>query len=438
MPRDENGVYTPLRDWEADAANGTPFSPDRWNAQDADFAEALNDLPLKTVVPTVVPAGTLPTEVNPGSIMYEDGVVYIRIGQPVWVDVSSVGLTDADTIVEDVVEAVMDEGSALFHDTVLTGVPTAPTATTGTDTTQVATTEFVVAEIAAEIADLQPTSAKGLANGYAGLDSSGKVPVSQLPDAVLNVRERLTANRTYYVRSDGSDANNGLSDASDGAFATIQKALDVAVGLDLSIYTVTIQVGAGTYTAGAVLKSVLGTINIIGDTTTPSNVVIQPASGACFTAVSVQGRYFIAGFKTITTGGAIQYSVQGSFIELGHNEYGNAAGSGIHIYCGSGGRVITGNGNYTISAEEFGYHLFVDNNSVVYGGSRTVTLTGNPTFATFAHVTGGGNLRYPLTASGSVTAGKKYNVALNGTIESSGSTYPGPTAGTTASGGQFT
>lgn len=256
-------------------------------------------------------------------------------------------------------------------------------------------------------------------------------------NVAILVREMLTANRTYYVRTDGNDNNNGLSNTSGGAFATIQKAVDVAAALDLSIYSVTIQVGAGTYTAGAVLKSVLGAVYIVGDQTTPANVVIQPAAGACFTAVSVQGRYLIAGFKTITTGGAIQYSIQGSFVELGHNEYGDAAGSGIHIFCGLGGRILAGNTDYTISGTEFGWHIFLDNNSFLYSGNRTITFTGNPTFTEFVRVTGGANLRMQATFSGSVAAGKKYDVRMNGTAETGGSTYPGPTAGTTQTGGQF-
>lgn len=99
MPRDENGVFTPLRDWEADAAAGTPFSPDRWNAQDADFASALNDLPLANTVPTWVAPGTAASDVRPGSMMSQGGIVYVRIDEPVWLDVSSVGLTDAGPIV---------------------------------------------------------------------------------------------------------------------------------------------------------------------------------------------------------------------------------------------------------------------------------------------------------------------------------------------------
>ena len=41
--------------------------------------------------------------------------------------------------------------TSILEDSALTGTPTAPTAATGTDTTQVATTEYVRAEIAAEL-----------------------------------------------------------------------------------------------------------------------------------------------------------------------------------------------------------------------------------------------------------------------------------------------
>ncbi|TKT73671.1 DUF2793 domain-containing protein [Afipia massiliensis] len=67
-------------------------------------------------------------------------------------------------------------------------------------------------------------------------------------------REVLTANRTYYVRTDGSNSNDGLSNASGGAFLTLQKAIDIVAALDLSIYNVTIQVGSGTYTSGAAVN----------------------------------------------------------------------------------------------------------------------------------------------------------------------------------------
>jgi hypothetical protein len=61
-------------------------------------------------------------------------------------------------------------------------------------------------------------------------------------------RERLTADRNYYVRTDGSDSNTGLANTAGASFLTIQKAVDVVCNdIDLGDYLVTINVAAGNY-----------------------------------------------------------------------------------------------------------------------------------------------------------------------------------------------
>jgi hypothetical protein len=95
-------------------------------------------------------------------------------------------------------------------------------------------------------------------------------------------REVLTANRTYYVRANGSDSNNGLANTSGAAFLTIQKAIDVVAALDLSIYDVAIRVADGTYTAAATVKAPWvgsGAGTLTGNTTTPANCIITVAAG---------------------------------------------------------------------------------------------------------------------------------------------------------------
>jgi pectin methylesterase-like acyl-CoA thioesterase len=106
-------------------------------------------------------------------------------------------------------------------------------------------------------------------------------------------REVLTAARTYYVATTGSDMNDGFS--STNAFATIQKAINAALSVDGQNFNIAISVAAGTYnenlTVGAPFLT-SGTASLTGDTTTPSNVVINGGL-----TVSSNAKLTVAGFK---------------------------------------------------------------------------------------------------------------------------------------------
>jgi len=102
------------------------------------------------------------------------------------------------------------------------------------------------------------------------------------------VRDKLTAARTYYVRTDGNNACNGLTNAAGSsgacAFLTIQKAIDTVAGLDINIYNVLIQVADGTYATPAIVNGPWlgsGIVTLQGNTGTPANVLMNCAGTAC-------------------------------------------------------------------------------------------------------------------------------------------------------------
>ena len=108
----------------------------------------------------------------------------------------------------------------------------------------------------------------------------------------LVFREKLTAARAYYVRSDGSDSNTGLANSSGGAFLTAQKAVDTVASLDLGIYDATIYLGATTWTAGTTLKTLIGAGQCIirGINADTTSTVISTTSASCFSGTYV-GQY---------------------------------------------------------------------------------------------------------------------------------------------------
>ncbi len=97
------------------------------------------------------------------------------------------------------------------------------------------------------------------------------------------VREKLTADRTYYVRTDGNDNNTGLVNNAGGAFQTIQGAANYfASKLDLAGFNIILRVADGTY-AGAMFRGALeGRVGIKGNALNVDGVVIgNGGSGIC-------------------------------------------------------------------------------------------------------------------------------------------------------------
>lgn len=260
-------------------------------------------------------------------------------------------------------------------------------------------------------------------------------------------REILTASRTYYVRTDGSNSNTGLANTAGGAFLTIQKAVDTVAGLDVGSQTVTIQVADGTYTTAVLLKNVVGfgaagSLVIQGNNGTPANVVISTTSADAFTADGLNVVWDIKDLKiqTTTTGGGIVCK-NGATVRYGNLNFGAIGGSSSgQIECYLGGKV-TQLSNYTISGAAPYHWKIYDGGEVLGLPSSTITVSGTPAFGSFFILCGTLGLfdGFGITFSGSAT-GTRYSVYGNAAVftASGGANYfPGNVAGSTASGGQY-
>lgn len=254
-------------------------------------------------------------------------------------------------------------------------------------------------------------------------------------------RETLSADRTYYVRADGSDSNSGLADSAGGAFLTLQKAVDVTAALDLSIHNVTIQVGAGTF--GRVeLRQLTGSgrATLLGDTTTPANVHITTSdTGAAAILADGVRRWTIDGVKVSTTGSALQgvRATNGAFITLARNEYGACVNAHMWADNGSG---ISVSQNYAVSGGGVAHTLAITKGGITTQG-RTISVAGTPAFsAAFAYAARLGVLQLNSNSYSGSATGKRYNVEENSVIYTGGagaSYFPGSVTGTAASGGQY-
>ncbi|WP_371223644.1 DUF2793 domain-containing protein [Roseovarius sp. 2305UL8-3] len=105
-------------------------------------------------------------------------------------------------------------------------------------------------------------------------------------------REQLSADRTYFVRMDGSDSNTGLSNSAGDAFRSLQHAINRLLSLDCGTYDVTVQVAPGDYSenvsvSGQILGS--GTYKIVGDTTDPKQVKTQKIICTQGASLSIEG-----------------------------------------------------------------------------------------------------------------------------------------------------
>jgi len=252
-------------------------------------------------------------------------------------------------------------------------------------------------------------------------------------------RDKLTANRTYYVRTDGSDSNNGLANTSGGAFLTIPKAIDVVASLDISIYDPTIQVADGTYNQQLFLKPVVGagTVFITGNILNPQNVIITAPTFPTIDS-STNSLYDIKGFtiNCADTAYKICIASDNGNIRFGNIIFPSLTGGGYHLSSSGASAKIEASANYQISGSA-DIHAIAGSGGFITVRGKTITLIGSPAIGFFVRATVTGMIDFVSnTYSGSAT-GVQYIAALNGVVFTNGATLPGNSAGIISTGGQF-
>ncbi len=287
--------------------------------------------------------------------------------------------------------------------------------------------------------------------GVTAASVATRYTTDQIGQSLLNqlfYRERLSADRTYYVATTGSDSNSGLT--SGAPFLTVQKAVDtVCNSLDISGFDVTIQVAAGTYTDSVTLSgytgatpTVAGTLTyggpkILGDNVTPSNIVFSTTSN-CIKTTPQFGLWVIDGIKfTSSAGLAIRTDGIGALTVLNVNFGACTAG---HMNANVGQILLLGSA-YTISGSAAVHAGPSGNAAFIAMYATTVTLSGTPAFSdAFAACELGAWIDAISTFAGTGATGKRYRSDSLGVLNTYGSGanyFPGDTPGTTSTGGQY-
>jgi hypothetical protein len=257
----------------------------------------------------------------------------------------------------------------------------------------------------------------------------------------FGIRELLTAARTYYVATTGSDSNDGLSVGT--PFATIQHAVNfVSTEIDLQGYEVTIQVSTGVYNENVTLKSLVGgNGKLLGDTTTPTNVVIKaPAlSTYCVHNEVVGNQWAIKGFSL----DASNLNNYASALSLDRNSVTQIAfldfkaidSTVILINVENSATLFdSDSSDYTIHGAAWNMFIFVYTGANVNFQFNSLTINDTPTMNTMVSAAIRSSVVFFANSAitGTVT-GKRYSVSELSIIDTFGSGVnyiPGTVAGT--------
>jgi hypothetical protein len=350
-------------------------------------------------------------------------------------------------------QQLISGGVAPIASPTFTGIPCVPTAATGTNSTQIASTAFVQSQISAVSSGVISVVGSSGTVTLANLISGGVAPIAspsltgtpQCPTAASGTssnqiastafvaaavasipaggsgRSRLSAAQNFYVASNGNDANNGLTVST--AFRTLQQAWNtILYNYDLNGYLATVNVADGTYAGVVCSGSPAGTglignfnasaptfgssygapspVNFISSSGNASRCIISTNSTPCFLS-SFGAQIDITSMTLTATGGSSNLT---SITDSSGNVWSISTGAQVLL----NGVVVPGTANvaeityvngvmWQLTTAGNWYNMINTNGTVAFtvGPTTTSPLTSNNPIVYF------GATNSPITSNGS-------------------------------------
>lgn len=267
-----------------------------------------------------------------------------------------------------------------------------------------------------------------------GVDAAGSVKR-------FTLREVLTADRTYYVATTGSDSNDGLTSGT--ALLTVQAALDKAATVDLAGNTLTVQIADGTYDQQLIIPALVGLKTeqqfvIHGNPTTPGNVVLTTSAQYAIAATVAAGvRCTLDSVGVAATNGGYGIAVTGGFLYHRNLNFGNCGSA--HLVVNRNGVALSRYETATISSGA-GNSIYAAAGGFILFENCSIAINGTPNFwDCFAFADAGGQINAQNTTYSGAATGTRYkaNAGIISTNGGGASFFPGSSAGSTSNNGVY-